>query len=129
MGAYLNMIVIRRDKNGIPEDPCLECKHRYIEDIWEDDTCDKADENPINGKCPYYEKENLKDMDENIMIPVNYKFVKNRLESFTAIKTLSENGLLIDKEENEKLSIILNDLIFCLSTAVNKYEKELASGE
>lgn len=51
------MIVISRDDDGIPEDPCLECKHRYVEDIWMDDMCDKVKEHPKNGKCSYFEKD------------------------------------------------------------------------
>lgn len=43
---------------GIPEDPCWECKHRYIEDIWIDDMCDKVKEHLKNEKCSYLKRIN-----------------------------------------------------------------------
>ena len=49
------MICIRRDEDGIPEKPCLDCKYMYVEDIWFEEMCDKVKKNPKNGKCSYYE--------------------------------------------------------------------------
>ena len=40
------MAIIKKDEDGLIDEPCLSCKNLYFEDIWYDPMCDV-------DNCPY----------------------------------------------------------------------------
>ena len=56
------MIVIPRDDDNLPIMPCFFCKHRYVEDIWFEDMCDKVKDRTEIINCKYFESDGDEDV-------------------------------------------------------------------